>query len=125
MGGGCSSDQIIINNRVWGGPATPIQQLHPPCPGGKSSQPGRRISEWQLNSCRFCWIEGAVTELCVPGGAGQGRDTLSQTTQQRAQSDCHQHSVLLHCCTSLVCLREWHGEHPGKKWEPKEGVFSP
>lgn len=40
MGRASTSDQIIINNWVWGGPChLHPQQLHPPCGGGVSSQP--------------------------------------------------------------------------------------
>lgn len=47
MGRACSSDQIIINNWVWGRPAT---SMHSTCalrvPVGRVPSQGRRTGEW-------------------------------------------------------------------------------
>lgn len=78
MGRARSSDQIIINNRVWGGPAASIRST---CallvPVGRVPSQGKKTREWKLNSSRFCWVKGAMTALCAGGnwaqpGAGQG-----------------------------------------------------
>lgn len=78
----------------------------------------------ELNSSRFCWIEGAITEFCVQGGElGRAGSPVAQVTEKRAWSDCHNPSLVLHCCTSPACPRQRRGEHPGKQWEPREGGF--
>lgn len=73
MGRACSSDQIIINDWVWGGPATSMPS---PCtlrvPVGRVPSQRRRAGEWKLNSSWFCWIEDAITELCVPAESWVG-----------------------------------------------------